>query len=72
MATPLDPASFAQAIMLEAADIPPHMTIAEYRAQRQARGGSGRRWRRHMSSARRHFLPRPAAPYTPRPLGHHV
>jgi hypothetical protein len=71
MATPLDPASFAQAIMLEAADIPPHMTIAQYRTQRP-RGSSGRRWRRHMNSARRHFLPRPAAPYAVRPLRYDV
>jgi hypothetical protein len=36
MATPLDPTTFAKAIMLEAADIPPHMTIAQWREHRRA------------------------------------
>jgi hypothetical protein len=75
MATRLDPASFAQAIMLDAADIPPHMTIAQWRSQRQATraAGSGRRWRRRrLRSLRRQLLPGPAAPYAPRQLRHHV
>jgi hypothetical protein len=74
MATRLDPASFAQAIMLEAADIPPDMTIAQWRSRRQATGSSsGRRWRRRrVRSLRRQLLPGPAAPYAPRQLGHHV
>ena len=74
MATSLDPESFAQAIMLEAADIPADMTIAQWRMQREPSGnGSGRRWRRRrMRSARRQLLPRPAAAYAPRPLGHNI
>jgi hypothetical protein len=35
MVTRLDPASFAKAIILEAADIPAHMTIAQWRAQKR-------------------------------------
>jgi hypothetical protein len=53
MATHLDPATFAKAIMLEAADIPAHMTIAQWRAHKRAeahgRRRAGRRWRRHRS-----------------------
>jgi hypothetical protein len=48
MATQLDPATFAKAIMLEAADIPPDMTIAQWRQLRQVRARSGRRWRRRV------------------------
>lgn len=36
MSTPLDPATFARAILLEASDIPPGMTIAQWRASRRA------------------------------------
>jgi hypothetical protein len=53
MATPLDPTTFAKAIMLEAADIPAHMTIAQWREHRRAeqrpRRRAGRRWRRRLS-----------------------
>jgi hypothetical protein len=49
----LEPASFAKAIMLEAADIPAHMTIAQWRAQKRAdrreRPRTGRRWRRRRT-----------------------
>jgi hypothetical protein len=70
MATPLDPATFARAIMLEATDIPADMTIAQWRTQRVPSGRSGRRWRRLRNrSARRELLPRPAAA---RLLGHDV
>jgi hypothetical protein len=74
MATKLDPATFAKAIMLEAADIPQDMTIAQWRAQRApAARGSGRRWRRRrMRSARRQLLPRAATPDAARLLGHDV
>jgi hypothetical protein len=74
MATSLDPASFAQAIMLEAADIPADMTIAQWRTQRApAARSSGRRWRRRrLRSARRQLLPGTAAPDAARLLGHDV
>ena len=73
MATRLDPASFAQAIMLEAADIPPDMTIAEWRSLRRTSVSSGRRWRRRrMRSLRRQLLPGLAAAYAPRQLRHDV
>jgi hypothetical protein len=71
MATSLDPASFAQAIMLEAADIPADMTIAQWRMERRpVARSSGRRWRRRrMRSARRQLLPRTAVADAPRLLG---
>ena len=50
MSTRLEPASFAKAILLEAADIPAHMTIAQWRehkrAEEEARRRAGRRWGR--------------------------
>ena len=53
MPTPLDPARFARAIVLESAEIPHDMTIAQWRAHRQAalraereQREAGRRWRR--------------------------
>jgi hypothetical protein len=73
MATHLDPTTFARAIMLEAADIPADMTIAQWRTQRETSGRSGRRWRRmRKRSTRRQLLPRPAAPDAARLLGHDV
>jgi hypothetical protein len=53
MHTRLDPTSFAKAIMLEAADIPAHMTIAQWRALKRAelsdRSRTGRRWPRRRA-----------------------
>jgi hypothetical protein len=49
MATRLDPATFAKAIMLEAADIPPQMTIAQWREHRREE----RRGRRRLGRLRR-------------------
>lgn len=53
MHTRLDPATFAKAIILEAADIPAHMTIAQWRALKRAElhdtRRTGRRWRRRRS-----------------------
>ena len=70
MATHPDPATFARSIMFEAADIPPDMTIAQWRAQRAPVVRSGRRWRRLRNrSARRQLLPRPVAAG---PLGHEI
>jgi hypothetical protein len=51
----LDPTTFAKAIILEAADIPAHMTIAQWRASKRAakreldRERTGRRWGRRRS-----------------------
>ena len=76
MATHLDPETFARAIMLEAADIPGDMTIAQWRMQRTAGARakrSGRRWgNRRAGSARRQLLPRPAGPDAARLIGHDV
>jgi hypothetical protein len=71
MATHLDPTTFARSIMIEAADIPADMTIAQWR---ETRGRSGRRWRRRRtrSAARRLLLPAPAAPDAARLLAHDV
>jgi hypothetical protein len=51
MITHLEPQSFAKAIVLQSADIPPNMTIAQWRmhkqsaiARREPRRRSGRRW----------------------------
>jgi hypothetical protein len=53
MSIRLEPSSFAKAIMLEAADIPAHMTIAQWRehrrAEQRARHRTGRRWRRRRT-----------------------
>jgi hypothetical protein len=46
MSPRLDPASFAKAIMLEAADIPAHMTIAQWREHKRIEQRSRRRARR--------------------------
>jgi hypothetical protein len=52
MTTRLEPASFAKAIVLEAADIPAHMTIAQWREHKRAEQRTrrlplaGRRWGR--------------------------
>jgi hypothetical protein len=52
MTTHLEPASFAKAIVLEAADIPAHMTIAQWREHKRAEERArrvrlaGRRWGR--------------------------
>ena len=43
MPTQLDPASFARAIIVESADIPEHMTIAEWRKARGPRASARRR-----------------------------
>ena len=56
MSTHPDPATFARAIVLEAADIPAGMTIAEWRQRKLAErrrvtrsARSGRRWRRRRA-----------------------
>ncbi len=42
MSTRLDPASFAMAVLVESSDIPPDMTLAEWRTHR--RGPTARVW----------------------------
>jgi hypothetical protein len=53
MSSQLEPATFAKAIILEAADIPVHMTIAQWREQKRAeeraRRRAGRRWGRRRA-----------------------
>jgi hypothetical protein len=53
MSTHLDPADFARAIVLESADIPANMTIAQWRALKQAAAPSERRGRRAGRRMRR-------------------
>jgi hypothetical protein len=55
MATRLDPANFAKAIILESADIPAHMTIAQWREHKRAeqRARHRTRWSRLRPSLRR-------------------
>ena len=55
MATHLDPANFAKAIILESADIPAHMTIAQWREHKRADQRARRRtgWSRLRPNLRR-------------------
>jgi hypothetical protein len=53
MPAPLDPASFANAILLEASDIPAHMTLAEWRLERRSETRRQRRRRRVVWFLRR-------------------
>lgn len=52
MSIRLEPSAFAKSIILEAADIPAHMTIAQWREQKRAQERTrrlplaGRRWGR--------------------------
>jgi hypothetical protein len=46
MSTPLDPAGFAQALMYEASDIPPDMTLAQWRREKRSSAPRSRRRRR--------------------------
>ena len=53
MPAPLDPANFANAILVEACDIPAHMTLAEWRLERRASTQRSRRRRRVVRLLRR-------------------
>ena len=53
MSTRLDPASFAMAVLVESSDIPPDMTLAEWRAHRRATSPRVRRDRRLARMLRR-------------------
>jgi hypothetical protein len=46
MTTRLDPAAFAMAVMLEASDIPPDMTLAEWRREKHRAAAAITRGRR--------------------------
>ena len=48
MTTRLDPAVFAQAVMLESADIPPDMTLAQWRREKHLAAGVSRGRRRRV------------------------
>ena len=48
MTTRLDPATFAMAVMLESADIPPHMTLAQWRREKQRTAAVSRGRRRRV------------------------
>ena len=53
MTARLDPAGFAKALMLESADIPPDMTLAQWRRERQGPTLMTRRRRRMLRALRR-------------------
>ena len=53
MSTPLDPAGFAKALMYEASDIPPDMTLAQWRLAKRSAGVRSRRRRRVVRALRR-------------------
>jgi hypothetical protein len=46
MRTELDPAGFAKALLVESSDIPPHMTLAQWRLEKRAAEQLERRRRR--------------------------
>jgi hypothetical protein len=48
MTARLDPATFAKAVMLESADIPPDMTLAEWRREKQLTRAMARGRRRRV------------------------
>jgi hypothetical protein len=53
MNTRLDPAGFAKALLLEASDIPPDMTLAQWRREKQAAVATSRPRRRRVLRALR-------------------
>jgi hypothetical protein len=53
MYTRLDPATFAQAVLLESADIPADMTLAQWRLEKRATARISRRRRRFLRVWRR-------------------
>ena len=50
---PLDPAMFAKSVMIDACDIPPDMTLAQWRAERPLKAMRARRRRRRLRVLRR-------------------
>jgi hypothetical protein len=53
MTARLDPAGFAKALMLESADIPPEMTLAQWRREKGVATLMMRRRRRALRALRR-------------------
>jgi hypothetical protein len=53
MSTRLDPAAFAQSVLLESSDIPPDMTLAQWRREKRAAAAISRSRRRRMRLPRR-------------------
>jgi len=53
MSIQLDPAGFAQALIYEASDIPPNMTLRQWRLERRATTRRTRRRRRFVHVWRR-------------------
>ena len=53
MSTRLDPASFAHSVIVESSDIPPDMTLAEWRLARRSATQRSRRRRRVVRLLRR-------------------
>jgi hypothetical protein len=53
MSIRLDPASFANAVLLESSDIPPHMTLAQWRLEKRSAEQRSRRRRRVVRVLRR-------------------
>jgi hypothetical protein len=53
MSTRLDPASFAMAVLVESSDIPPDMTLAQWRTLRRAASPRPSRERRRARVLRR-------------------
>jgi len=54
MTTRLDPSMFAKALLLESADIPADMTLAQWRLEKRATVRISRRRRRFVRVWRRH------------------
>jgi len=53
MSTPLDPAGFAKALVVVASDIPPDMTLAQWRLAKRPAPQRARRRRRVTNALRR-------------------
>jgi hypothetical protein len=53
MFTPLDPATFANALLVESADIPVEMTLAQWRRERSEAAQMTRRRRRRVKRVMR-------------------
>ena len=53
MSSRLDPASFANSVLLESSDIPPHMTLAQWRLEKRSSAQRTRRRRRVSRILRR-------------------
>lgn len=52
MSIQLEPASFAKALIYEASDVPPNMTLAQWRLEKRAAAHRRRRRRRPLRALR--------------------